>query len=384
MKKTIIRSLTSCSLILVVLVSVAVPVFARDFNTSNYIVNTTTNENGIDRVSINIPAQAFTKPYWTFRKTDYTILQSGTGASFTCTFTPPDRRIIEFRPFGNPRTDFIDLTEVPNGTDLYVDINIDTADEYTAPSLRYIVRYFDEDKNQLSQTTTEFTVRELDNAQVTFTLNKPDRTKYCTFILELWDFQPPSGVTGSVPYTFTFSGVKFIFSISALQQLQQSTGKTNSILELIQDQMEEQNEQLSGIKDGINDTNQKLDEVINGTVEPRPPEGSDVVGDINDVEGGIVNDISGGFDEGEKSIKEAISLVQQYQGAFMAVAFVFNVFADIPIFTALLYIALALGIFAALLGVLFDYTGMRVASAKRTEQARIRREAAQSRKTKGK
>lgn len=100
-------------------------------------------------------------------------------------------------------------------------------------------------------------------------------------------------------------------------------------------------------------TNELLDKIINGTVDPEVPEGGDAVGDYNDFEEEIMNDMSSNFSEADGYITTAVEIIAKYGTALLAVSHLFGIFWRFPFFAELVLVAFAFGMFGTLLGVAF-------------------------------
>lgn len=135
-------------------------------------------------------------------------------------------------------------------------------------------------------------------------------------------------------YKFFNANFEFTFSINSLLRQQMLSNKTNNILGAVENQLA--------------DNGQKLDDIINGNVTPEAPDGSGTVDDLDDVESGLRDDAQAGLDDGVQLQQSAFDVILTYLAAFNAIGLIFNLFADLPFFSALLAVSLSLGIFGLL------------------------------------
>lgn len=94
----------------------------------------------------------------------------------------------------------------------------------------------------------------------------------------------------------------------------------------------------------IPDQNDKLDQIINGTVTPEPPAGSDSVGDLDDIEGGLKDDTAAGREEAEEIFNESSGLVASHISGFLFLSNVIERFMSVGWLRGILVISLSLGI----------------------------------------
>lgn len=152
-----------------------------------------------------------------------------------------------------------------------------------------------------------------------------------------------------------------VFSISSLIRQQQLTGKTNELLKEVELQLAEQGKTLDDIRG-------QLDDFINGEVTPEAPEGADRFDDLDDTEAGLRGDAQDGLDTGLEIVQNALDIVLQYATAFACAGWIFECFSTLPIFTALLFVSLALGVFGYVVNLVQDvgrYSARRSRSGKK-------------------
>ncbi len=141
-------------------------------------------------------------------------------------------------------------------------------------------------------------------------------------------------------YHLTDPEFSFTFAIDSLFRQQTITNKQNAI--------------LGSIEDSLKDNGDKLDTIISGSVGSTPPPDSGVVDDLDDIEGALRDESQAGLDQGLGMQQSALEVFVQYAAAFGVVKLIFELFSGIPFFTYLLYISVAVGIFAVLLNLSFD------------------------------
>lgn len=144
------------------------------------------------------------------------------------------------------------------------------------------------------------------------------------------------------------------FSINSLLRLQQTTGKTNKILTEVKNQLAEQGKTLDDIRDQNDIIIDQNDQIINGEVTPEAPEGSDRFDDLDDTEAGLRDDAQEGLETGIEITQNALQIILQYATAFACAGWIFERFSTLPIFTALLFVSMALGVFGLVVNLAND------------------------------
>lgn len=130
--------------------------------------------------------------------------------------------------------------------------------------------------------------------------------------------------------------------------------QTNDKLDGVQDSLDDTNDKLDDVHGAIDDTNDKLDGITDYEGTPERPDWQDSVDDLEDVEQGALDNVETGMEDADKTFSSALNVISQYAASFAGVTVLFNTFADMPFFSALLSIALSLGIVAAILGIGID------------------------------
>lgn len=242
-------------------------------------------------------------------------------------------------PFGASYERSLDLSNIPVGTAVNCAIQIDNnAVAFNTPTVDVAVEYYDAEGSQISVGHGDYNfVYESGVLKiVNLVLDYPAGANSCNFRFDIAGF---SSLVADTKVTMTLVDFELQFSISSLYRQQQLTGKTNDLLEKVNDQLADQND--------------KLDQIIDGTVAPVDPEGGDAVGDYNDFEEEIMNDMSSNFSEADGYITTAVEIITKYGTALLAVSHLFSIFWRFPFFSELVLVAFAFGMFATLLGVAF-------------------------------
>lgn len=143
-------------------------------------------------------------------------------------------------------------------------------------------------------------------------------------------------------------------SISSLYRLQEETGRTNELLTEVNRQLADQGITMDQILDQQQQTNDKLDNIVDHVPTPENPGFQDSVDDLEDIENGALDKVEDGMDDADQVFTSVFDVLGDYLQSFAAVSIIFETFADMPFFTALLSVSLALGIVAALLGIGLD------------------------------
>lgn len=316
------------------------PAGAAGFDYNDYVTNITVDGDN-DIVTVVIPA------------VEQTVAYSAAGATFVegvngkISFPVTGEVNYDLRLY--PFPDYLDLSNIPDGTTFTMGFHCYlNSGGYDTPTLILAYDYYSNGSyisgsiNNLGKQNVE------DVHYYTGTVLRPTPTANqmgCSMYLY-----------GFVPFnsgTVTFKAMDFVMTmtISSLYRLQQQSGKTNEILTEVEKQLADQGKTLDDVLGEQQETNDKLDEIINGTVDPSAPAGSGTVGDLDDTEAGLRDDAQSGLDQGLEVQQSALDIVLQYASAFACVGWIFNKFADLPFFSGLLYVSMALGIYGTILGV---------------------------------
>lgn len=341
----------SIFLVLVSLLAVAVlPASAAVLDYNDYVSNVTVDGDN-DLVTVNFPLN---NVY--FALYDYNTGTTAEAVSLSASFNlSANHRYNLFFLFYYP-SDSLSLADIPSDTVFTVDADISSQHNFFDVSLEafYNINYFYDSKgNYVGSTSNPVSVTD----HYTFSSVLPQlASNFASFNPGLQWANWAANYDDTL--SITVHSLTMQFSISSLLRLQQTTGKTNAILKEVEQKLADQGQTLEDVLGEQQDTNEKLDDIINGTVDPETPSGSDVVGDLDDAEGHIRDDASSGLQQGEQVQQNALQVLGQYLSAFACVSWIFDKFATIPLFSGLLALSFSLGICGAILGL-----GLSIASA---------------------
>lgn len=130
---------------------------------------------------------------------------------------------------------------------------------------------------------------------------------------------------------------------------------------------------FDGLKQEQGQTNDKLDNITDHEPVPEQPDWQDSVNEYEEAEKDALDKVQTGMNDASLSFDNALVVLGEYIGSFAALSVLFNSFADIPFFSALLAVSLSLGIVAAILGMGLDAARYSARStARSTRKARSR------------
>lgn len=135
-----------------------------------------------------------------------------------------------------------------------------------------------------------------------------------------------------------------------------SSGGDNLQSEIV-DQLQDQGKKLDAISGKVVDIENKLDDQWNADVTPNDPDGSDIVGDLDDIESGLRDSVSGGFNIGLDIFANATETISSYVTSFLVLSSILNNFMDIPFFNGILVVSLSLGLIGLLINLLGSIVG---------------------------
>ena len=177
-----------------------------------------------------------------------------------------------------------------------------------------------------------------------FTMNIPDDAQCCIFRCDIENISDTGSVTLSLDKFYLDLDVSALY----LQQLQ--TGKTNAILERVEQQLADQGQTLDDVLSEQQQTNDKLDDIITYEPDLSTPEGGEIIDDLEELEGGLLSDSEDGLNSALEIQQSTLDILVEYFSAFGALAIIFNLFSTLPFFQALLYASLSLGVFSLVFG----------------------------------
>lgn len=294
-----------------------------------------------DLVTVSVPSEYMTITI--YEPATYTYLFADVASSATVSLTAEHYYSVVVRAF---EFEHLLLNNIPDNTMTAIVFSVDSTSGYETPLLTTMWDFWDSRDVYLSSDLVTHSNTPLYGVfSVDGPLSKPSGAFSGCVSLNYSNFSP----LFSRDYTFKVESFDLVFSISSLYRLQQQTGKTNEILTEVEKQLADQGKTLDDVLGEQQETNDKLDEIINGTVDPSAPAGSGNVGDLDDAEAGLRDDAQSGLDQGIAMQQSALSVFLQYAAAFAVAGDIFGVFADIPFFSFLLYVSVAIGLFALLL-----------------------------------
>ncbi len=323
----------------------ALPASAAGIDYNDYVSEVVVDGDN-DLVTVRIPASlAYMRIY---DYTDKTEIYEGFGANHSVDLIADHEYGFQLFPLGYPWSvdGGLDLDLIPDGTLTTIDFDmfLGVTDQLPMNATFYTI-YRDSGGSSVNSSYVDYEF----SGATTFSGTISDSSSSAAIVQyeNVVFFQVPFDESG----TFIIHDTVLTMSISSLLRQQQITGKTNKLLDKVNKQLEA--------------NGQKLDQIINDQVDPEAPVGSDIVGDIDDAEGQIRDEAQSGLDQGVEVQQSALDLIIQYASGFAVVGWIFNLFADIPFFSGLLYVSFALGIVSAILGL-----GLSVVNA---GDARVRR-----------
>lgn len=272
-------------------------------------------------------------------------------------------RSVYYDPFRNSKNEILTFrrSDFPTDTVFTFAFSCDTEN---VPKVGYLVyTQWDKDGNFLVESKANLTLElMIDKEWDTYVSVKNESLTFlpnCHSFSFRYEFVS-SGVKSTTPngssvywYNFRYRDFACQFTIDSLVRQQQISQTTNNLLTAVEDKLSENGE--------------KLDTIINGEVTPTPPVGGDSVGDLEDVESGLRDDSQAGLDDSLAMQQSALQIFQQYSVAFLVVGDLFTSFANIPFFSFLLYISVALGIFSLLVNLGVD-ASLASSRAKKRDQ----------------
>lgn len=262
---------------------------------------------------------------------------------------------VRFYPFGYPNSsayvDSLSLADIPSGTKLSLLFDFYTFPAYINSVFTCDIYYYDSNAVYLSTDTQSIIISSDDPFLFEYVLNKPVNADRAVIRFEHID------TAQAVEYTIRYEllSASFSMTLNSLLVQQQQTGRTNAILQKVEQQLADQGQTLDDVLKEQQDTNDKLDDIINGTVEPSSPAGSGAVDDLIDQEDQLIQDITPGLDDYNDITDTAMNGIGGYIGALMGVSWLIDTFVNVPFIAPLVYLSLALGLTGTVLGIFNTY-----------------------------
>lgn len=298
------------------IICLAAPALAADsyIDPVAYIVSESANGDN-NYINVRVPADDLTIT-WSKRQGGVASYnQTGSSASF-----PADAVAFDIYTNISPR---VDITALVDGTTITMQYQVSNNgnSQPQAANGRWFFRYLDIDGNIISdQITTISASADFNTTYISTTLDKPDNATHMYLYFQ-W-----LGVTAGSSFTVTVTGLKFSCLVSALQRVQQETGKTNELLEKAMNGWEPA-PTLPPFHDSMQDSFNKEDQII----DQLDPDG--VIGDLDAI---------------QVTVLDRILLLAN---SFQMISLMFQAFLKVPVIEIVAYISLLLGLLASLLGI---------------------------------
>lgn len=237
-----------------------VKAYATDFDYTDYIVSDS-YQDGMNTLQIRIPIEEFNDPSWgiyQLQNGSYKFVRRYYGRDLDTDMSKyvSDTSLpfmVDFFAFYDE--DYLDLTDIPNGSTLRLEFDITDYNSYGYPDFNsyWVINYYDANQIKIDTVFTEPVITDFEANSVETVIQKPAGAVYftCSVVFR--------GI--SLAYNFDQIDLRchaFVFdlSIEAMQREQQISGKTNELLEAVNDSL---NVTVPGAGDSINDSNDAQD-----------------------------------------------------------------------------------------------------------------------------
>lgn len=257
---------------------------------------------------------------------------------------------------------YLDITTLPNGSTVsfntsfsvtgdYEDVNGDgdLIGGYTTPVLYVMVNYYDKDMNRIDYSYTSLgnhTVDSNDIIEHSFVVDTTNGAVGVDIVLYWMHFQ---WLTEDSSFVATWSIHDFTisFPISQYYYDNYQNEKSQEVLNKIEDSLEQQGQTMDDVLEEQQETNDILDDMVNSDPGSEVPEDADKIGDMADLESGVADSV----DQGSVNdvLGDASDSIEGMTSSFLAVASIFNLFADIQAIKYLLVLSLAIGFISVVL-----------------------------------
>ena len=342
--------------LLVLLVCVfIVPASAEEINYRDYEGNVKVDGDN-DIVTVDLPTYWFTG---LIAMPDGAGLQPWNGHSFSCTIGDDTNKLnIYLAPFGTEigaydrdyTGRYLSMDNIPSDAEFYLQFGVTTSspNSFSVSSIQERVYSVNASHASLYSMNT-YPGGEPGSFAVSTVFDAVDSQGW--FPEYIMYLQSGGTTFAGTTISFVVYNFRLEVSISSLYRLQEETGRTNDLLTEVNKQLAEQGKTMDEIVNQQQQTNDKIDDIINYQPEVNTPEGGEVVGDLEDIEDSVMEDVNDGFSQAEDIQLSVFEILAQYVTAFGAVSYIFDLFAFMPFIRALLTISLGLGIVATLLNI---------------------------------
>lgn len=298
------------------IICMAVPCFALEnvIDPIDYIVTESANGDN-NWINVSIPSSAVTIKWDKTKNGSWTNAQTGSSATFPADTASHDIYSSVITP--------IDITSIIDGTTITMQYSctVDSGIQPQASNGRWFFRYLDINGAVIGDQITTINISaDFDTSYISVTMDKPDNAVAMNVYYQ-W-----LGTTAQNSYTITVSSINFSCLVSALQRVQQETGKTNELLEKAMNGWE-QSPTLPPFNDSMQDSLDKEDQII----DQLDPDG--VIGDLDAI---------------QVTVLDRILLLAN---SFQVISLMFQAFLKVPVLEIIAYVSLLLGLLASLLGI---------------------------------
>lgn len=309
--------------VLLVVILVAVPCLATTVDIQDYEYKVdVSGDNSI--VYVSIPAIAFEAGEFRLWENDLTTkLKEAYGDRLFFNAVADKYYGLSYVP---TRQDKISVLDIPNGTEMTITGRFAVnASHSTYASAHLTIDYYDRDGLALGNQVVAFDSRPLTDPSFSFVMQKPDDayTMGLTLVMRYVQF------LNNVSVTFSVDSIDMVVSYDSLVYMQQQTGRTNKLLEQIQDK-------IDGITDYV----------------PMPDDPSGGAGlELEDKTDEILTIIQANIEYMQNLVMQWESSISDLASSFLAWADVLFFFINIPWVSILLVTSVCFGCCATLFGV---------------------------------
>lgn len=309
--------------VFVILIAVALPCFAETVDIQDYEYKVDiSGDNSI--VYVSIPALAFEGGQIRLWENDLTTkLKEAYGDRLIFNAVADKFYGLSYVP---TRQNKISVLDIPNGTEMTITGRFSVnASHSTNATARLTVDYFDRDGNSIGNQVVAFDTRPLTDPVFSFVMQKPDEAFTMGLTLVMRDVQ----FLNNVSVTFFVDSIDMAVTYDSLVYMQQQTGRTNKLLEQIQDK-------IDGITDYV----------------PMPDDPSSGAGlELEDKTDEILTIIQENIEYMQNLVMQWETSISDLVSSFLVWADVLFFFINIPWVSILLVTSVCFGCCATLFGV---------------------------------